>query len=156
LGTSREVLNVAKEKTAQPKVAAERPFRLLLPPHPIAAEQARALVRFASAEWGAHDVIDNVRLIAVELVTNALKIGEVFEIAISWQAGTVLVEVSDSSEAAPDRQRQSAERVDGRGLLLVEACSKDWGWRLEDRGGKTVWAIVDAPAVSALAPPTRM
>jgi hypothetical protein len=32
--------------------------------------------------------------------------------------------------------------VDGRGLLLVAACSKDWGWRLEEQGGKTVWAVV--------------
>jgi hypothetical protein len=57
----------------------------------------------------------------------------------------VLIEVWDSSEAAPDRQQESVDRVDGRGLLLVEACSRDWGWRLEDQGGKTVWAAIDLP-----------
>ncbi|HZE33256.1 MAG TPA: hypothetical protein VE198_17680 [Actinoallomurus sp.] len=54
------------------------------------------------------------------------------------QGRTVLIEVWDPSEAVPDRRRQSVERVDGRGLLLVEACSKDWGWRLEEHGGKTM------------------
>jgi hypothetical protein len=42
--------------------------------------------------------------------------------------------------------------VDGRGLLLVEACSKDWGWRLEDQGGKTVWAAIDLPDTSSAMP----
>jgi hypothetical protein len=72
------------------------------------------------------------------------------------QDGTVLIEVWDSSEATPDPQRQSLDRIDGRGLLLVEACSKDWGWRLEDHGGKTVWARLGdydtEPDSSALTP----
>ncbi|MDN3353428.1 ATP-binding protein [Actinomadura sp. DC4] len=67
--------------------------------------------------------------------------GEVFHLTLSRQGSTALIEVWDGSEALPDRQRRSVERVDGRGLLLVDACAKDWGWRLEDQGGKTVWAV---------------
>jgi hypothetical protein len=125
---------------------------LPLAPHPIAAEQARVLVRLACAGWELGDVLDSVLLVTVELVTNALKIGEVFRVAVSRQAGTVLIEVWDSSEAAPDRQQESVDRVDGRGLMLVEACSKDWGWRLEDQGGKTVWAAIDLPDTSSATP----
>jgi hypothetical protein len=120
-------------------------LRFPLPPHPIAAEQARMLLRLALAEWNMSGLADNALIIAAELVTNAMKIGEVFDLTLSCRDGTVMIEVSDSSEAAPDRQRRSFDRVDGRGLLLVEACSKDWGWRLEDQGGKTVWALVDNP-----------
>jgi hypothetical protein len=120
-------------------------YRFPLPPHPIAAEQARIVTRLALAEWGMADLTDNALLITAELVTNATKIGDVFHLALSCQGDTVLIEVSDSSEASPDPQRQSLNRVDGRGLLLVEACSKDWGWRLEDHGGKTVWAVCAAP-----------
>jgi anti-sigma regulatory factor (Ser/Thr protein kinase) len=152
---SRE-LRVIADETARPELAEDRTYRLPLPPHPIAAEQARALVRLASTYWDVRDIIDDVLIVVVELVTNAAKSGEVFELAVSCQAGAVLIEVWDSSEAAPDRQRQSVDRVDGRGLLLVEACSTDWGWRLEARGGKTVWSIVGAPEASPTAPPSRI
>lgn len=84
-------------------VAAWRRYRLPLPPHPIAAEQARILVRLACADWGIGDGIDAALLIAVELTTNAMKIGEVFEITVSRQGGAVLIEVWDGSEAAPDQ-----------------------------------------------------
>ncbi len=119
-----------------------------LPPHPIAAKQARILTRRFLAEFGM-DAVINALLVAVELAANAVKIGEVFHLTLTRQAGAVLIEVSDSSEAAPERQRRSFDRVDGRGLLLVEACSKDWGWRLETTGGKTVWALVSTPAAES-------
>jgi hypothetical protein len=122
-----------------------RTHRFPLPPHPIAAEQARIITRLALAEWGMNGITDNALLIAAELVTNAMKIGDVFHLTLSCQNDAVLIEVSDSSEASPDPQERSLNRVDGRGLLLVEACSKDWGWRLEDRGGKTVWALCAEP-----------
>lgn len=120
-----------------------RTYRFPLPPHPIAAEQARLLIRLVLADW---KVIDNALIVVAELVANAAKIGDVFRLTISRQAGTVLIEVWDPSEAAPDRRRRSVDRVDGRGLLLVEACAKDWGWRMEEHGGKTVWALCDHDA----------
>lgn len=122
-----------------------RTFRIPLPPHPIAAEQARLLTKIALADWDLPELADDALLIAAELATNAAKIGDVFHLTLSRQGCMALIEVWDSSEALPDRQRCSIDRVDGRGLLLVEACSKDWGWRLEDQGGKTVWALAAAP-----------
>lgn len=117
-------------------------YRLPLPPHPIAAEQARILVRLALTAWDMPDLVDNALIITAELVANAVKLGEVFQITASRQDGGVLIEVRDGSEAVPDRRRRTFDRVDGRGLLLVEACAKDWGWRFEEHGGKTVWATV--------------
>ncbi|MDN3355577.1 ATP-binding protein [Actinomadura sp. DC4] len=115
-------------------------YRLPLPPHPIAAEQARVLTRIALADWR---VIDDVLIVVAELVANAVKMGDVFHLTISRKGDTALIEVWDPGEATPDRRRRSVDRVDGRGLLLVEACSKDWGWRLEEQGGKTIWAVCD-------------
>jgi hypothetical protein len=43
--------------------------------------------------------------------------------------------------------RQAATAVDdegGRGLLLVESLSKDWGTYRELEGGKVVWVLVAA------------
>jgi hypothetical protein len=127
-------------------------YRFPLPPHPIAAEQARIMTCLALAEWDMNGIADNALLIAAELVTNAMKIGDVFHLTLSCQNDAVLIEVTDSSEAAPDPQEQSLHRVDGRGLLLVEACSKDWGWRLEDHGGKTVWALCADPGAEPRTP----
>jgi hypothetical protein len=123
---------------------ARRPdvYRLPLPPHPIAAEQARVLTRLALADWNIPEVADSALLIAAELATNAMKLGDVFSIALSRQGEAVLIEVRDNSEAWPDRRSPALDRVDGRGLLLVAACSKDWGWTLDEQGGKTVWAVV--------------
>ena len=125
--------------------AAGRDYRFPLPPHPIAADQARLLTRLALAEWGKSDVADDALIIVTELVANAVKLGDVFHLSLSCPDDSVLIEVSDTSEASPERQPHSVDRVDGRGLLLVEGCSKDWGWHQEQAGGKTVWALVGGP-----------
>jgi hypothetical protein len=120
-------------------------YRFPLPPHPIAAEQARRLTKLVLADWGILEILDEALIIAAELVTNAAKLGDVFHFSLSQRNGMALIEVSDSSEALPERQPSSLDRVDGRGLLLVTACSQDWGWRVEEKGGKTVWAIAGLP-----------
>lgn len=127
------------------KFTESRIYRFPLPPHPIAAEQARRLTKLVLADWGILEILDEALIIAAELVTNAAKLGDVFHFSLSQRNGTALIEVTDSSEALPDRQPNSLDRVDGRGLLLVAACSNDWGWRLEEQGGKTVWAIAGVP-----------
>lgn len=136
--------------------ASENRQRFPLPPHPIAAEQARILVRLALTQWDRNDVADNAVIIVAELVSNAVKLGDVFHLTLSHPDGNVLIEVTDNSEASPERRRRSTDRVDGRGLLLVEGCSKDWGWRLDESGGKTVWALVgdepDATATASIRP----
>ena len=132
------------EETARRPEYESRVHRFPLPPHPIAAEQARLLTKTALTEWAMRGALDNALIIVAELATNATKVGEIFHLSLTRQGGTVLIEVWDPSEALPDRRRRSVDRVDGRGLLLVEGCSKDWGWRLEDQGGKTVWAIAEA------------
>jgi hypothetical protein len=144
LQATPEVHPGSEETVHRPGVSKRRTYRFPLPPHPIAAEQARALMRLALAAWDMNDITDDALIICAELVTNAVKIGEVFHLTLSCLDQAVLVEVWDTSEASPDRQPPSVDRVDGRGLLLVQACSKDWGWRLEDQGGKTIWAVVGA------------
>jgi hypothetical protein len=140
-----------------PDSTESRTYRLPLPPHPIAAEQARIIMRLALHDWNIPDIIDNALTITAELVANAAKTGDVFLLTLSrHDGGTVLIEVRDSSEACPDRRRRSVERVDGRGLLLVEACAKDWGWRIEDQGGKTVWAVVDTGTTETAPTGVRM
>ncbi|MEV5751854.1 ATP-binding protein [Actinoallomurus sp. NPDC052308] len=141
----------------QDPIAAEQPehraYWLPLPPHPVALDQVPPLVEMALDAWKAPVRGDDVRLIAVELVTNAMEASEAVDITLSRQDGAVLIEVWDTSETSPDRQ---AARTDGRSLPLVKTRSDGWGWRLHDDGGRTVWAVVgdrDASADAVTSPP---
>jgi hypothetical protein len=87
-------------------------FCFPLPPHPIAAEQSRILLHLALAEWNMGGLADDALIITAELVTNAMKIGEVFHLTLSCRDGTVMIEVSDGrlflGRRARGTQRPSA------------------------------------------------
>ena len=56
---------------------------------------------------------------------------------------SVLVQVWDGNDRRPERKEVDLEAVGGRGLLLVEALSADWGtYKPERSTGKVVWALV--------------
>jgi hypothetical protein len=88
--------------------------------------------------------IDDVLVVVSELVQNVSKhTRSSGELIISVQPGTVLVEVGDSSTIVPHTRRRDLLRVGGRGLLLVEAMSEQWGVRTCPQG-KAVWALLSA------------
>jgi two-component sensor histidine kinase len=54
----------------------------------------------------------------------------------------ILILVWDASPNPPARITASEEAENGRGLMLVEAISEQWGWSPHENGnGKIVWAI---------------
>ena len=57
----------------------------------------------------------------------------------------VLIIVWDASPHAPVRAEVDGEAESGRGLMLVEAISAQWGTSANPSGGKTVWALIAAP-----------
>jgi pimeloyl-ACP methyl ester carboxylesterase len=107
-----------------------------------APRDARRLVADRVAEWGLHDIGDDLRLIASELVTNALihTPGPV-EIGMSTAPDHVRIEVSDPSPVAPQITQAEPDDDHGRGLAIVASLSRAWGTDLHP-GGKTVWAEV--------------
>lgn len=100
---SRELRVAPGQSSAPPEVAETAAYQLPLAPHPIAAEQARVLVRLACTDWKLGDVVDSVPLVTVELVTNAMKIGEVFRVAVSRQS-RVTHPLQGTDLTAPDGQ----------------------------------------------------
>jgi anti-sigma regulatory factor (Ser/Thr protein kinase) len=55
----------------------------------------------------------------------------------------VLIQVWDSCQRKPERQDPGLEAESGRGLLLVEALSSEWGSFADNRcDGKPVWALL--------------
>ncbi|KAA6210762.1 SpoIIE family protein phosphatase [Streptomyces filamentosus] len=109
---------------------------------PEALSAARHMIRAAVRAWGAGDRADEIELVADELMTNALMHtdgGAILTLRILPGAERRLrVEVEDRSSALPRRREAGEAGVSGRGLLLVDQLSDDWG--VEPRGGgKCVW-----------------
>ena len=56
---------------------------------------------------------------------------------------SVLIQVWDGDHCQPVRQDEGLDAEAGRGLLLVETLSAQWGCYAPDRqAGKVVWALV--------------
>jgi anti-sigma regulatory factor (Ser/Thr protein kinase) len=86
-------------------------------------------------------MIDEVRLVASELATNAVRHAKTpFAVTIHRSNGEFTISVRDWSAAVPVA-RTSAHLADGgRGLMLVDALSVAWGVAVKTDGGKSVWA----------------
>src|SRR4051812_11766626 len=113
-------------------------------------DQPVACARLALAdkltEWQLKELLDDASVITSELVTNAAKLGKIFSLKLLRPTErTLRIEVEDSSPEIP-RRRDPLEDLDredpddngGRGLVLVEALSDEWGYDLLP-SGKVVW-----------------
>jgi anti-sigma regulatory factor (Ser/Thr protein kinase) len=120
---------------------------------PTAVPCARGHVRSIAREWGLDALADAAELIASELVTNAVLESErlklradlatvpLVRIWVISDGTTLVIHVWDGSTAEPVRRDAGPGEEDGRGLLLVETLSKDWG-TYQKLDGKVVWAMV--------------
>ncbi|MEV5549785.1 SpoIIE family protein phosphatase [Streptomyces sp. NPDC052309] len=118
------------------------------PGDPEALTEARHMIRAAVRAWGAEDRVDEIELVADELITNSLMHTEGSAIVtLRVLTGTdrrLRVEVEDSSSALPRPREAGESGVSGRGLLLVELLTDVWG--VEARGGgKCVWSEFVVP-----------
>jgi anti-sigma regulatory factor (Ser/Thr protein kinase) len=98
---------------------------------------------------------DTVELLVSELVTNAVRATGVLDemaderalvgkvkplyLSLSLLAETLLIEVWDTSSTPPLRRVASDDDETGRGLMLVQTLSKEWGCEVLETGGKIVW-----------------
>lgn len=88
--------------------------------------------------------LDVVILLTSELVTNAVLHGAgPVAVHMSWGDWGVLVEVEDQSPEWPVPQAMDRDALNGRGLILVDGLSSDWGV-LAVGTGKKVWFTLDA------------
>jgi anti-sigma regulatory factor (Ser/Thr protein kinase) len=119
---------------------------------PGAVPCARLHARQVLWEWRLAGHADTVELLVSELITNALRASEGLTRGIPpvrlWlcsDGNRVVIQVWDGNHQIPVRQDAELEAESGRGLLLVESFSAEWGsCRPEGSAGKVVWAVVAA------------
>jgi serine phosphatase RsbU (regulator of sigma subunit)/anti-sigma regulatory factor (Ser/Thr protein kinase) len=116
---------------------------LVLDDQPAAVRVARAFVERETLARGAANVVDDVALIAAELIANAVQHGTPpVSIAVSGDAERIRVEVRDANPRPPIRPAVNLSNMTGRGLALIAALAADWGVERHEAGGKVVWAAV--------------
>ena len=107
--------------------------------------------RSIAADLASHSIaadrIDDVVLVASELVSNAVmhtatdRVDEALDVLWDIQPDCVFVRVMDASPDLPRPRPASPYDARGRGLSIVAALALDWGVR-RTSSGKQVWARV--------------
>lgn len=102
-----------------------------------------------------HDLlplVEDVRLVTSELVTNAVTHARPpLTVTVERDAALVTVTVQDGSSLSPRMSPDDLSAPCGRGLMLVAALSRDWGVLNGSDGSKSVWASFpsDDPALAS-------
>ena len=125
---------------APPCTAERRGSRARLSTGPAAAAEARRRVRAAIASWQIPVDQDAALLLTSELVTNAVRHepGQAVMLVISCSRGRLRVDVHDTARTWPAVADVPADAESGRGLLLVETLSDEWGF-YRTLAGKAVY-----------------
>lgn len=124
---------------------------LNLKPLPTAPRQARQFAASVLSNLGYPKLCEDAKVIASELVTNALVHARddrddrderaQITVFVGIQFGRPILEVWDSSVRLPTSATPAAEDEHGRGLWIVKALAADVGWTVTP-SGKVVWAIL--------------
>jgi serine phosphatase RsbU (regulator of sigma subunit)/anti-sigma regulatory factor (Ser/Thr protein kinase) len=114
----------------------------ILEDQPAAVRVARAFVEREALARGAASIVDDVALVAAELIANAVQHGTPpVSVTVSGDADLIRVEVRDGNPRPPVRPAVNLSNMTGRGLALIAALAASWGVEREG-AGKLVWAEV--------------
>ncbi|MCH0573454.1 SpoIIE family protein phosphatase [Streptomyces sp. MUM 136J] len=115
-----------------------------LPHAPVAAGQARDLIRRQLTAWDLEDLIMTTELLVSELVGNVVRHARGPIGLRLLRSRTLVCEVSDGSLTTPRIRRAGETDEGGRGLQLVAALSHRWGTRYTAEG-KCIWTEQPLP-----------
>jgi anti-sigma regulatory factor (Ser/Thr protein kinase) len=147
----------ARNLPYNPDIVLPTEARAEFPAEPASAGHARRFVDATLRQWSCDALVDVATLLVSELVSNAvLHARTTIGVTVRRDNQRVRIEVWDGDNRAPAQKHYSSMATTGRGLLLVERMSSDWGVVLDDGGGKNVWFELDeatgqAPLVGAAA-----
>lgn len=116
---------------------------------PGAVPCARLHAKHVLREWGLAALGDTVELLVSELTTNAVNVSKSTEgilpirLWLMSDGVTVEIYVWDTCLEPPMQGQVDEDAESGRGLMLVEILSANWGWYpAKKTGGKVVWCVV--------------
>jgi anti-sigma regulatory factor (Ser/Thr protein kinase) len=135
---------------------------LTLAATPAAVSRARQFARFALSARGLGVLAEDTELIVSELVTNAVQASEAggppdvmagdpgpaatIRVRVLAYQASVVVEVWDADPGSPVRRYAVMDEESGRGLVIVTALCRQWGYFHTADGDKVVWADLAVPA----------
>ena len=125
---------------------------------PASARSARLHTKSVLDEWRLGGLAATAELLVSEIVTNAVRASTpsghrrpetgraarppLLRLWLTSDGSSVLIQVWDSDHHRPVLKRPGPDAEAGRGLLLIETLSTQWGWYAPDeQGGKIVWAV---------------
>lgn len=125
---------------------------------PSAAFWARRHVQAILKQWGmTGEIVETAKLLASELVTNAVQFAadssglwpqpnpaKVAYVSMTLRhiPGLLVIEVSDQNMNVPEVKERDFDSEGGRGLMLVQALSKEWSFYFPRAGWKTVYCVI--------------
>jgi anti-sigma regulatory factor (Ser/Thr protein kinase) len=118
-------------------------YRWSFAPELVAPGDARQRLAPVLGAWGlSGQQSADALLLMSELVSNAVEHARTpLELRVSFTGISVLIEVSDDSQAGPELRPKDSSELRGRGLQFVDALARAWSWR-PNGNGKTVWAEI--------------
>ena len=119
-----------------------------------AARWARSHTRTVLRAWQLpEERVDTAQLVVSELVTNAVRhdtgqqdstIEPRVTLTLHCETAQLIVLVSDGNPNPPMSNGAVPQAAEGgRGLIIVEAVSKEWSYYFPPTGGKVVWCILE-------------
>lgn len=118
---------------------------ITLGPYDSSPRTARASARAQLSQWGRPELGDDLEAVVSELVTNAVHASESTATPVAVRlvltSASLFVEVFDSAPGVPVAAAAGAESECGRGLRIVAALARDWGWT-PTANGKVTWAEI--------------
>ena len=141
------------ERHVRPERDVRRGCRVRLATGPAAPAEARRRVRDAIRSWQVPVDLDAALLLTSELVTNAIRheAGQAGQaappvmLAIASSRGRLRVDVHDTSRSLPAVAEVPADAETGRGLLLVETLSDEWGFYRTPAGKAVYFTLAFEP-----------
>lgn len=134
------------------------PYRFEVTSVPVSATEARRQISEVLSLWGLGDGSDessSLILLAHEMIVNAIRFGGggIVGISLELLPDGLRFDVYDGSEESPKirpdgDEMQEELRESGRGMLLVDLLSTEWGCDRTARG-KRVWALASVSATGS-------
>lgn len=116
---------------------------------------ARDFTSATLRSWGLADLSDDATVIVSELVTNAIRHGlttafasaddRPIRLTLVRHGRLVVCIVADTNRQEPSVRPPCDAAENGRGLHVIEALSRAWGWTPLPGVGKAVWAALAIP-----------